>query len=684
MPRVLVTTGSTREPIDSVRFLTNFSGGRLGYEIARAFAAQQADVTVLCPKETPFLAAPAIAGVRHKYFTNHQSLDQLLFEDAEQDIIIHAAAVSDFCTGDRVTGKFPSDRSFTINLIPTEKLIEKLRHHFGKRAFLVGFKLLVGANRNARIVAGIAQNKRSGLNLTVVNDRVEIREDEHPATIVTAEGGALELWGTKQEVAQRLVEFIRKRAAVRWFTSSLREDILPVSGGEREKFATALHFAQESHLLYDTSGNVSLHSGDALVVTPRQVDKRIVRANHCSQALVDLERRRVWYAGTAKPSIDTGMQGILYRYAPRVQFLLHFHTHWGLFTKRTSFPYPCGVSEEADEIIRTVGPVKTEFAVELLHHGALVGVDEKGLARLAEEWRQCRMEYVRHLTEVDKGHMAGASMMRPIFADTHIVGVFWMCDGYGTFYLSRRARGRRVGDAVIRQIIQRQTPMRTIDACAVVPFYERYGFDIRHCAFDIRQREDSVSTMLPPKREETDELFDRIEEWRLPRGRLWHRGANYAADMLVTRFENNTGLIEMLAVRRRDTKQWAIPGGMVEGSVAQTLARELFEETGVLLDEVKNAKPIYRGVVADPRNNEEAWVETTVAHLHLPDGFRELDLKAGDDAESAAWHTLNPYFVDRLYAGHGEFVRLALKRLLRQISSPDARAQIASILTQDS
>lgn len=49
------------------------------------------------------------------------------------------------------------------------------------------------------------------------------------------------------------------------------------------------------------------------------------------------------------------------------------------------------------------------------------------------------------------------------------------------------------------------------------------------------------------------------------RGLLGKWGPNYAADPLVTRFDPDTGKLQMVAVERSDTHDWAIPGGMVEG-----------------------------------------------------------------------------------------------------------------------
>jgi ADP-ribose pyrophosphatase len=147
------------------------------------------------------------------------------------------------------------------------------------------------------------------------------------------------------------------------------------------------------------------------------------------------------------------------------------------------------------------------------------------------------------------------------------------------------------------------------------------------------------------------------------RGLLGRWGANFAADPLVTRDNPKTGELEMLAIKRKDNGQWAIPGGMVDAGedVSATLAREFKEETGVTLD-MNDAAEIYRGYVDDPRNTDHAWMETTVKHKHLDAALAaKLEPKAGDDAAAVQWLALTDDNLDALYASHGDFVRRALE-----------------------
>ena len=66
------------------------------------------------------------------------------------------------------------------------------------------------------------------------------------------------------------------------------------------------------------------------------------------------------------------------------------------------------------------------------------------------------------------------------------------------------------------------------------------------------------------------------------RGLLGKYGPNHAADPIVMRPDNKQpGKFEFVAIQRADTKEWAIPGGMVDAGeqISATLKREFMEET---------------------------------------------------------------------------------------------------------
>ncbi|HOU36203.1 MAG TPA: NUDIX domain-containing protein, partial [Candidatus Omnitrophota bacterium] len=152
------------------------------------------------------------------------------------------------------------------------------------------------------------------------------------------------------------------------------------------------------------------------------------------------------------------------------------------------------------------------------------------------------------------------------------------------------------------------------------------------------------------------------------RGLLGHWGPNFAADPIITRYNPESGELEVLLILRKDTGEWAIPGGMVDygEKLSGTLKRELNEETGVVLTEedMNSGILVYQGYVDDPRNTDNAWMETTAVHLHLtPEKAVTIRLKAGDDAKEVKWIRFNEEILDHLYASHGDFLRNVLESM---------------------
>jgi ADP-ribose pyrophosphatase len=158
------------------------------------------------------------------------------------------------------------------------------------------------------------------------------------------------------------------------------------------------------------------------------------------------------------------------------------------------------------------------------------------------------------------------------------------------------------------------------------------------------------------------------------RGLLGKWGANQAADPIVTRLQPKTGRLQMVAILRKDTGDWAIPGGMVDDGevVSATVRREFTEECGAIEDEAERraftqmvdelfvtGQVVYRGYVDDPRNTDNSWMETTAFHFHCnADVGSRMAFNAGDDAAAVRWLDVDPTDKDyiNLYASHKEWV----------------------------
>ena len=182
------------------------------------------------------------------------------------------------------------------------------------------------------------------------------------------------------------------------------------------------------------------------------------------------------------------------------------------------------------------------------------------------------------------------------------------------------------------------------------------------------------------------------------RGLLGRFGPNHAADPIVTRWcrapDNsilydpitNIPRLEFVAIKRSDNGEWAIPGGMVNPNetVTLTLKREFGEEALATLERspedrlaiktrldalFSNPDVIYRGYVDDPRNTDNAWMETVVAIFHDNTGsvFSDFPLRAGDDACAVKWVPMDED--TPLYASHAQFIQHARRAILAKCDS---------------
>ena len=179
--KVLVTSGATREPIDSVRFISNLSSGRTGAAVCDALVARGIDVTHVHGVDS----AVSIRVGRREAFTDHASLDTILrrlLKDSAYGAVVHAAAVGDFTVADPTPdAKLASGAELTVQLQPTSKIIDRLRGYAGNQdLLLVGFKLTHDPDAGAQARAARDLLKRTRARYVVQNDVSTLAEgDEH-------------------------------------------------------------------------------------------------------------------------------------------------------------------------------------------------------------------------------------------------------------------------------------------------------------------------------------------------------------------------------------------------------------------------------------------------------------------------------------------------------------------------
>lgn len=169
--KVVVTSGATREPIDSVRFISNLSSGRTGAMICEALVARGFQVTQVAGVDSVQAAGVA----RREAFTDHASLDtalRRLARDSACAAVIHTAAVGDFAVADAQTdAKIASGTELSVKLQPTYKIIDRIMGYAGNPdMMLVGFKLTHEPDASAQAKAARELLKRSRARFVVQND----------------------------------------------------------------------------------------------------------------------------------------------------------------------------------------------------------------------------------------------------------------------------------------------------------------------------------------------------------------------------------------------------------------------------------------------------------------------------------------------------------------------------------
>lgn len=137
--RILVTAGPTRESLDPVRFLTNHSSGKMGYAIAECAKKRGADVTLVSGPVN--LKAPD--GIHFIPVTTAEEMYQAVMQqEAQQDIIIKAAAVADYRPKRTGTEKIKKQEgTLLLELERTKDILAELGQRKRKNQCICGFSM---------------------------------------------------------------------------------------------------------------------------------------------------------------------------------------------------------------------------------------------------------------------------------------------------------------------------------------------------------------------------------------------------------------------------------------------------------------------------------------------------------------------------------------------------------------
>lgn len=209
--KVLITAGPTYEKIDPVRFVGNYSSGKMGFALAEACALQGAEVTLV---SGPVMLQTKHQAIRRIDVESAQEMyDAATSHFPEADITILSAAVADFTPETTADKKIKrKGDELVLNLRPTQDIAAALGTLKKDNQLLVGFAL----ETDNEVQNAQSKMERKNLDFIVLNSLQDkgagFRVDTNKITILDRQQGITSYdVKTKQEVAEDIVEYLVRK-----------------------------------------------------------------------------------------------------------------------------------------------------------------------------------------------------------------------------------------------------------------------------------------------------------------------------------------------------------------------------------------------------------------------------------------------------------------------------------------
>jgi phosphopantothenoylcysteine decarboxylase / phosphopantothenate---cysteine ligase len=209
--RVVISAGGTREELDPVRFLGNWSSGRQGYALARTAAARGADVTLVSAN----VALDDPAGAKVIRVTSALQLrEAMVAAAAGADAVAMAAAVADYRPAVRHVAKIKKTGAGPepIQLTENPDVLRELSAHRGHPG-----QVVVGFAAETEDLAGNGRAKLAGkgCDLLVVNQvggGLAFGTEDNQALVLAADGAVTHVpRGRKEELADAVWDMVAAR-----------------------------------------------------------------------------------------------------------------------------------------------------------------------------------------------------------------------------------------------------------------------------------------------------------------------------------------------------------------------------------------------------------------------------------------------------------------------------------------
>ena len=205
--KILITAGPTYEKIDPVRFIGNYSSGKMGYALAETCAAQGAEVTVV--------SGPVALTAKHQniHIIHVESAAEMYTATTgafpKADVGILCAAVADFTPATTATEKIKREGdTLHLDLVATRDIAAALGQAKRTDQKLIGFALET-TNEKGHAKAKLAKKHLDFIVLNSLNDKgAGFAHDTNKVTIIAKNEERVFELKTKSEVAQDIIDYL--------------------------------------------------------------------------------------------------------------------------------------------------------------------------------------------------------------------------------------------------------------------------------------------------------------------------------------------------------------------------------------------------------------------------------------------------------------------------------------------
>ena len=201
-PRLLITSGPTREYLDPVRYLGNGSSGQMGRALAIAALENGFDVTIVSgPVSITYPEAAKVIDV----ISTQEMFDAVMKSWPDCVGLIAAAAPADFRPAQFSESKIKKSadsKNLSIELFENPDILAEVGRRKSETQWTIGLAL----ETDNGIKNALGKLKRKNCDFIVLNDPSAIDSTENSISIVDATGEVVEKFsGSKQSVAEKIL-----------------------------------------------------------------------------------------------------------------------------------------------------------------------------------------------------------------------------------------------------------------------------------------------------------------------------------------------------------------------------------------------------------------------------------------------------------------------------------------------